>query len=224
MSSDLEESALAPPRYEHDRALIRLVGPVTVSSVIRLCDQVDMALTYYQYPRVELQFASPGGDAAALNYFLSRLAEWRLPPAAEIRTLALTEASSAAAIMLSLGDIGHRTAYSSSRLVYHHARAMLAEATPVTRSTMEEWGKSLGAADNRMLDTMVSHIWDNKVASLGESADIPSSQSLDELGFRDGVKLSSVADLRRLYNELNERDIPITPEVAKQVYLIDKII
>lgn len=123
-------------RYEHDRAVARLVGEVGVESILSLCDRIDLALEYYQYADIVIQLASPGGAVTALEHFLTRLTQWRATPGVHIETVALTHAASAAALILSLGDIGCRSAYASSELLYHSSRMTTGGGTARTsRST-----------------------------------------------------------------------------------------
>ena len=220
----MAETLAAPAvKYEHDRAVVRLVGPVTVETILALCDEVDLATEYYQYPVVELQLASPGGDVAALDHFLSRLAQWRTTPAVIVETLALTQAASAAAIMLSLGDIGRRGAYASAQLVYHDSRTMLPDKTVATRAVLDQCSKSLADTDSRMLDILVSHVWEGCLAKRRDTVEL-SFPDDPQLEFAHGVALRTQDDLRKVYSELNARDRIITPVTAKALFLVDTIL
>lgn len=205
-------------KYETDRAVVRLVGTVSVESILALCDEVDLAVEYYQYPAVELQLASPGGDVTALDHYLARLKQWRSPPVVRIETLGLTEAASAAAIILSLGDIGARSAYTSTRLLYHDPRAMIPENTVATRASLGQLSAALADADRRMLDLIVEHIWTGLLVGMQPPVEmrLPDAQS--------AVAISKPDDLRSVLSSLNVRDQPISADAAKALYLIDTVI
>ena len=89
--------------HGHERAIVSFVAPVTESSVIELVRTVNELERQRFYRHVELQIASPGGQVLALQYFLEALAYWK-DRGLRLTTLALTSCSSAAAVMLSLGD------------------------------------------------------------------------------------------------------------------------
>ncbi|MCY4278336.1 MAG: ATP-dependent Clp protease proteolytic subunit [Gammaproteobacteria bacterium] len=75
----------------------------------------------YGYRKVELCMASPGGSLTSMEYLLSSLAEWERRGVA-VNTRALTNAQSAAAVILSCGS--ERRAHPKSMLLYHEARQL----------------------------------------------------------------------------------------------------
>ncbi len=75
----------------------------------------------YGYRKVELCLASPGGSLTSMEYLLSSLAEWERRGVA-VNTRALTNAQSAAAVILSCGS--ERRAHPKSMLLYHEARQL----------------------------------------------------------------------------------------------------
>lgn len=111
--------------YNHDSARILFSAPVTADSIFALCTACESAIDYYKYGKVELQINSPGGESDALRHFSVRLGEFQ--KRATVATTALNDCASAAALILSSGSLGHRSASIHSRLLYHRVR-MSAEA------------------------------------------------------------------------------------------------
>jgi ATP-dependent protease ClpP protease subunit len=104
---------------EHISALFS--SPVTDDSIYSLCGRLDEAIAYFNYDTIELCIHSPGGSVAALKYFNACRERWE-NKGIRLRTIALNEACSAAAFMLSCGTLGERVAKSHSTLVYHFGR------------------------------------------------------------------------------------------------------
>ena len=71
--------------------------------MVDLVAEIDRLSTDYFYKKVELSISSPGGSALALDYYLDALKRFRRR-GVQIRTRALTQAGSAAAAILLLGD------------------------------------------------------------------------------------------------------------------------
>ena len=94
--------------YAADAVRLRFKGTVDMDSVLALCDEIDLAISYYQYPQVVVELESPGGDLRALDHYTSRLTGWRQKYDLRVATLGLGNVASAAAVMLSLGDVGSR--------------------------------------------------------------------------------------------------------------------
>lgn len=115
--------------HKQTHVIVTFTGNVTESSIIDLVSTVDLLRSDYFYRRIELRIASPGGDVVALDYFIDALSNWKRQ-ALTVITRALTTCSSAAAIMLSLGD--RREASPSSILLYHYSRMSLEHRGPMT--------------------------------------------------------------------------------------------
>ena len=113
------ENVIFTPR----RAIILFDSPVTDSSIATLVERIHAVSQELYYRDVELQILSPGGAASSLRYYVAALEAFK--GNLEITTRALTAASSASAIMLSLGD--HRRASIASQLLYHNARLPTAQ-------------------------------------------------------------------------------------------------
>lgn len=110
-----------PVIYRNDAARFDFFHDVSPESIFSLCTQLDHAVSYYQYRRVEIAIQSPGGSVRALKLFQEHLAAWRAD-GIQIATRGVAEVGSAAAVMLSLGDLGTRSAGPHATLLYHHVR------------------------------------------------------------------------------------------------------
>ena len=113
--------------YKLDRAIVTIMTEITEESMVALVDEIDRLASDYFYKTIELRISSPGGRALALDYYLGAMGRFR-EQGIEIHTRALTQATSAAAAILSLGD-GPRRAASSSVLVYHFHRTDVQQLT-----------------------------------------------------------------------------------------------
>ena len=109
--------------YGEHRARISVRGEIDEELVVDLVDRIRHLCEKTYYREVELEVASPGGSANALDYFIDAAAGFR-ERGWTIATRALTAARSAAAMLVSMGD--RRVASRSSLLQYHTGRVRLA--------------------------------------------------------------------------------------------------
>ena len=147
-----------PVIYEQHRAVVRFSGPVDTDSIFALCDEIDFAINYYFYQRVAIEIDSPGGEVRSLLYFLQKLKGWRRLGAA-IETFALTQCASAAAYMLSLGDLGCRSSMPRAALLYHNARIYSSAQQSLTSDQLEKLRTSLSQTDAEMLVALLRHMY-----------------------------------------------------------------
>lgn len=229
--------------YQHDEFTIRFFGPVTEESIITLCDEINLALDYYCYQRIVLQIDSTGGSATALDYYIQQLQQWRRRTIC-FATEALTCAYSAAAIMLSLGDIGHRRAYSTSKLLYHSPR-VVTEGGVIDARTLRDMYNQLTSFDDSMVDCLAQHVYDNKILREVDSLAMPNQSGVKKiLGVRADRALPVKSDpstqfveigcgdqeqldldqIKLLYQTLNHQDLIISAQQALNMLLIDSII
>jgi len=135
---------------------IRLTGSIDMPIAYALLDELKLLRDYYQFRTVELQIDSPGGDVSALHHLVQSLGSWR--DGSVLRTVGLHEICSAAAILLSFGTVGHRSASSHSRLLYHHVRTSFKEDEQQTMVQLRARERRLGHWDRFVLDGLVEHI------------------------------------------------------------------
>lgn len=227
-------------RYDRDKLHVRLHGSIDNNSIFALCDEINLAVDYYHYQNIQIEIDSHGGAVSSLEYYLGQLKRWREEYRVRIGTLVMTTAASAAAVILSMGDIGHRRAYRSSRLLYHDAR-FISNNEMWTKYRLEEAYKQLRETDNRLLSSLVSHIHDQLIAP--RAAQDPAAyrtmpilkpprsemtSSMDpELLFTDmdsGEQPYLQPDqLMEAYQALYAFDVFIPPSIAQRMFLIDEI-
>ncbi|MCL1894882.1 MAG: type IV secretory system conjugative DNA transfer family protein, partial [Holophagaceae bacterium] len=202
----------------------RLQGEVTADSILKLCDEIDNAIEYLQLRHVRIEICSPGGVIKALQHYLCKLAEWR-QKGVTIATTALIDASSAAAMLLSLGDVGYRTAYSTASLLYHNSRV-----SATSFGTAESLGKLTGdlqRIDNLMQTELVKHIYDNEKAraqinlSKLHASEIAENLQIRKSRFKNGFPTRK--QYETVLKQLFDLDKPIRPEEAILLGLIDRI-
>ena len=109
---------MAKINYAHagDHAVVAFTGELDWDAVRELVDAVELLVEEYFYTTVELSVTSPGGDVRAFEYYLGRQAVWRRH-GVRVRTRVYSEAGSAAALLVSLGD--ERVADPGATLSYH---------------------------------------------------------------------------------------------------------
>ncbi len=139
------------------KPVVRLTGPIDMQVAYLLIDELDLLKNYYQFRTVVLQIDSPGGDATALHYLVQSLTAWRKGDDRVLETVGLNEICSAAAILLSFGTLGHRTASRHSRLLYHPVRTVFPAGSTQTYTQLKATGKLLDQWDSKFLDLMTEH-------------------------------------------------------------------
>lgn len=144
--------------YNQQHANVRFCGPVDTAQIFCLCDEIDSFINHYFYNHVILEIDSNGGELQSLLYYIQKLKGWR-KKGVRIETVALTKCASAAAVMLSLGDIGHRYAMPRSKLLYHNARVYASSDIPLTSDKLEKLRSSLCRADAEILVALLQHLF-----------------------------------------------------------------
>lgn len=150
-------SARLPVRYEQHRGVVRYCGPVEASRIFGLCDEIDSLINEYYYSQIGLEIDSMGGEVKSLLYYCEKLKGWR-KRGVSIETMALTQCASAAALMLSLGDIGKRRSMPKAFLLYHNARVVASGQQPLTSDRLEKLRSDLDQTDADMLVALLRHI------------------------------------------------------------------
>lgn len=206
-------------RYSPDHSTLRYEGVITTEGVLELCDEIELCLDYYGYRQLELQLDSPGGDGAALLHYIDRLRSWREEQGLIVGTTALTQASSAAAIILALGSPGHRRAYSSAQLVFHNARIQGRQEQVWTRHGLEEQRVRLAAVDERLIQEIVGHVRGALLLSSHSPQTIPSASDSNSCGSDSG----DLEHLAQVYREVFAKECVLNPRQAQRLYLIDHV-
>lgn len=191
--------------YDAHRATFRLTGEINAASIFALCDEIDLAIRYYCFRNILIQLDSPGGEIKSLYYYLTKLREWKQKKAS-ISTQGMTSVCSAAAIILSMGDISRRSIYPITYLLYHQA------SIPFSGSLTINDAKAIAVRNEettrKLVKTLAGHIWEHQPASRTE--------------FQDVSKLED--EYWSLFSQDNGEGIPLSHEDAKKLWLIDDVV
>jgi ATP-dependent protease ClpP protease subunit len=151
------DSIRLPVKFEQQRGVVRFSGAVDANRIFALCDEIDSLIDEYYYSRIRIEIDSTGGEVKSLLYFCEKLKKWR-KAGVRIETKALTLCASAAALMLSMGERGYRTAMPKTKLVYHNARVTLSQ-NPFTSDVLDKLSTTLSQTDTDMLVTLMRHLY-----------------------------------------------------------------
>jgi ATP-dependent Clp protease, protease subunit len=176
--------------------VIRLTGEIEMTVAYALLDEIKLLHNYYQFRTIDLHIDSPGGNADALHYLVHALEPWRRGEGRVLRTFGMNEVASAAAMLLSFGTLGHRTASKRSRLLYHSVRTVYRENGAHTVAQLRVVTRRLERWDHWFVDLLAEH-------------------TLQDAG--DAVSY------RRKVSRLMRQERFISPQQALELKLIDRI-
>ena len=134
-----------------DRAVVPVTGVIEEEMMLRLVAAVRQLHNEYYYMHIELEVCSPGGQAMALNYCMETMDALRAR-GVRFLTRAQMSVSSAAAILVSLGDA--REAARGATFLYHQARAMNMDT--VTAQSARQILTAVDKFDDRYLTRLVA--------------------------------------------------------------------
>lgn len=137
------------------KATITFSDQVNFASVNALVKQIDMLANYYFIFHVCIEIDSPGGELKSLQLFNAKLKSWRAQGMV-IETHAMTNVASAAAIMLSMGDIGHRFVMPDAQVLYHKVRVN--GQMTVTADKAKRMYEDLERVDNQVFEDLFQHL------------------------------------------------------------------
>jgi ATP-dependent protease ClpP protease subunit len=229
--------------YERHKTIIRVHGDIDNASIFALCDEINLAVDYYHYQQIEIQIDSYGGSVSSLEYYLGRLNYWREKKRVRISTLAMTKAASAAAIILSMGDIGYRRAYESTSILYHDTRIVSGEGEVWTKDKLDILHRQLLKTDQHLIEHLARHVYNQKVQSerTPEGAYQWKKMLAVRSDFRELIRVSdpremlveldcgeadhlSLEQIQSAYMTLNALDVFIPADIAQKMLLIDEIV
>ena len=156
MTGPDSSSALVTRILETHTARILYAAPVEPIAMQRCIELIDECFTYYQYDQVEIEIESSGGRVDSMHSMLGRIARWRRD-GRKIHTRALVTCASAAASLLSLGELGGRTVSPSTALLYHFSRVLTSSAA-ITSERARDLTRRLDREDERMLEQLLDHV------------------------------------------------------------------
>jgi ATP-dependent protease ClpP protease subunit len=148
---------LAPlvPVYGEQEGALEINTDISEASAIEIEKHLERFFSYYHYESVTLKINSPGGAVIGLEHILECIDRWRAR-GRSLQTLAMFRASSAAALLMSLGEVGGRTAHRNSTLLYHHARIGSTQYA-LTSGAADKLATALKLVDQGMTQRLVAH-------------------------------------------------------------------
>ena len=232
---------------EPDRATVSVVGEITEELAIELVDRIERLHVERFYTRIGMEIASPGGAIVALDHCVDGMGRLR-NAGVEISTRALTQAASAAAILVSLGD--RRAAMPRSLLQYHMGRVRGVQT--VTADSASQIVEALHEVDRRLVELLVERARRNPESAARRDSVLAAGElrrsdwgvvahlagkvrrkggsgarktALKKLRRKVAAALGDAKDakLTKLYATLFLLDAPISAALAKELRLIDSI-
>lgn len=198
--------------HEAHCTTLRLGSDVTMSTVRALVDDVEFARSYLRHRRVLLEIDSHGGESSALEFWLLHVQRWQRD-GLQLATRAVGAAESAAAIMLSHGSLGARSALPTARLLYHAGR-VIADAREVWNAERLAYHlERVGQFDAYRLRALAEHVLGARRRT--RQGDPPT----DAVPGDEGV----LPELLERFQELWQREAHITPGEALSLGLIDHV-
>ena len=229
--------------HARDHAVVAFSGALDWDATQELVDLIDVLVDEYFYAEVELVVTSDGGLVRAFEHYLARQEEWRRR-GVMIRTRVVSEAASAAAILVSLGD--ERVAEPGATLAFHCLQA--APSGAVNSATTAAISSALRGMDDdfvrrlaerglnaqaevehgseRTDSVLLPQLWpefgrpDRGVGVLGKRRKL--TEALGRHVDR-AIRRQDRKALARLYRRLFEIDCTISARLALTLRLIDRI-
>ena len=219
------------------RPTIHFSGPLDDDNCIELIDRIRVLRDDLFYSEVQLRLASPGGQLSALKYFADSLRGLQAG-GLTIFTHAITKVGSAAAVLLSLGDV--RTAHRKSLLLYHTGRVP-GMGGAITAKSAESLATALTSADDEIVSLLVDRaalspppeadtppdlfaLWDWQVIGRLSPGNARKPETkLRRFRRRVAEAFKTPAKLGKLYSEFCTLDAPISPYLARELGLIDRV-
>lgn len=187
---------------------LRFSSDVNMPAVRWLVDEIEYARCYLRHPRVTVEIDSHGGDSHSLEFWLQCCQRWKRD-GFTVATRAVGAAESAAALMLSHGSIGARSALPTARLLFHTGRLITEGREVWTTQRLAVQRDRVDQFDTLMLDRLVTHI----LGARGEGARVDESS----------LARDDRPQLLARYHELWQRDTHITPAEALALGLLDHV-
>ena len=210
----------APKLTNQTCVVIRIIGHITMKTALAMQDALMEAATVQLARNVKIELEVYGGDAGAVGYLrgiLRRARSFRLG----VATSGLANVSGGGALLLSLGDVGQRSAYEDCRLHY--------------RSTLDDYRLNETGAQNNGVDIFdgweAAESWGRALAKhlFGEHGH-PDRRLLIDFSQPDIAELSlgysgictfDIDSYPNLYRRLCALDRPIRSSQATALGLLD---
>lgn len=139
-----------------DRCVINLSGEINEEMALALQIGLEKFFDYYQYERVTVSINSPGGLVNALRHIIECIQD-RRTRGHKISTEGTFCTASAAALLLTFGEIGDRIVRRHTNVLFHHSRVGAASSA-ITAGGATHLASILKSCDQGMLKLAVNHI------------------------------------------------------------------
>ena len=151
------ETAMVNVKCKSDCAVVPVNGIIEEEMMLELVSAIQQLHNDYFYTHIELEVCSPGGQAMALDYCVEAMDALRAR-GVRFTTRALMSVSSAAANLVSLGDV--REASRGASFLYHQARTGGSET--VTAQSARQILTAVDKIDERYLSRLVGRARHNE--------------------------------------------------------------
>ena len=231
-----------------DRAVVPVTGVIEEEMMLQLVAAVRRLHNEYFYTCIELEVCSPGGQAMALNYCMETMDALRAR-GVRFSTRAQMSVSSAAAILVSLGDV--REAARGASFLYHQARTGGTQS--VTASSARQILRAVDDIDERYLSrlagrarqggarspaqrlrdftdsdfTIMEYLLVNAALAQRRAGGAKPARGMLLQGLRrhiaDCLRADDARPLKALYRRLLELDSTISAALALELRLVDAL-
>lgn len=211
--------------FEKNKAVITLTEEINFKSIHQLVRDIELIVNYYSFNRVKIEINSPGGELKALQLFIAKLVGWR-KNGVVIETHAMSNVASAAAVMLSLGDLGYRTAMTDAEVLYHNVRVI--GQMVITSDKARQLNEDLTRIDQKILNALMQHNKSCLESGFNQNEALP-MQSI-KIGTKTlKPKMNKTLPgythyVKSVYQDLFDMDVYLTAQQAVDLKLIDHVI
>lgn len=139
-----------------DSCELMLSGRITPALALNMDGAFKRSFGYYRYAHLTIKIESPGGDITALRHIVECMRDWR-SRGYRISTQGCFTVASAGALLLALGDVGNRSVYPYTDLLFHGARATSGAST-LTAAEAFMMTEALKTHDEAIIMLIVEHI------------------------------------------------------------------
>lgn len=209
---------------EGSNCRVKIVGDLTEDVSVELGERLDESLGYYHSRTCTFEINSPGGSVAALEYILDCMDKWR-KKGIHFGTHAILQASSAAALLTAFGDVGLRTAWESSVLLFHESRAYTASSRPITANDAKTIMDNLKQINEKLILRLTGHVLSGlkrlPEKDLRERC-LEFQKIARKLGETPKERILQGKCLARIYGKLFSGERSVTPMEAQGLLLLDR--
>lgn len=143
--------------FTPDALELTIHGEIDADLALQMRSTLSAARSYWAYDDIALEINSNGGDLQAMHCILDEMRAWRMTPG-NVKTHGVLRSTSAAAVLLAMGDIGKRSAQRSTLLLFHCGRLSASTEQVFTASNATAAAQKLGQADAAVFNALSNHL------------------------------------------------------------------